>query len=193
VKGVVFAMESRTDKQIPMDRQSDADFVQLLARHEPEIRGFIRASLPNSLHVTEVMQNVSLVAWKKFSDLENPETDFAKWACVIARYEILKYRRGLARDRFLLDEDIVTKLCIEGEEEISHRAGMLRHLERCLAKLPTDRRTFVLQAYAPGNSIKEMARQRGKRPDALYQLLRRIRQKLETCISHGMAATEVHA
>jgi len=165
---------------------ADGDFVRLLAKYEPEIRGFIRASLPNALHVTEVMQNVSLVAWNKFSDLEQPETDFAKWACVIARYEIMKYRRGLARDRFVLDEDILEKLCIEGAEEISQRTEMMQYLERCLAKLPTDRRAFILSAYAPGGSIKEIARQQGKQPDALYQLLRRIRQKLETCIDRGM-------
>ncbi|MEM8671567.1 MAG: sigma-70 family RNA polymerase sigma factor [Planctomycetota bacterium] len=161
---------------------NDGHFVRLLAKHEPEIRAYIRASLPSSQDVAEVMQNVSLVAWNKFNLLENAEADFAKWVCVIARFEIMKFRRGLARDRFVLDDDLVQKLCEEGEQEIDQRAEEIRHLEHCLEKLPEDRREIVIDAYRPGASIKELARGRGKKPDALYQLLRRIRQQLEACI-----------
>ena len=157
-------------------------FVQLLAKHEPEIRAFIRASLPSSHDVAEVMQNVSLVAWKKFSQLDNAETGFAPWACVIARFEILKYRRNLARDRFVLDEDVVKQLCEEGKTETALRSQQIAQLEVCLEKLPEERRDFVIKAYSPGVSIKALAQQRGRKPDALYQLLRRIRQELEACI-----------
>lgn len=162
--------------------KSDEDFVQLLVKHEPEIRAFIRASLPSPHYVKEVMQNVSLVAWRKFADLENPTTDFARWTCVIARYEIMKFRRGLARDRFVLDDNLLLKLCEEGEAEVSLRARQINQLERCVEKLPKERREFVMEAYAPGVSIKSMAERRGKKPDALYQLLRRIRGELESCI-----------
>ena len=161
---------------------NEGRFVQLLAKHEPEIRAFIRASLPSSHDVAEVMQNVSLIAWKKFSQLDDAETGFAPWACVIARFEILKYRRGLARDRFVLDEDVIKQLCEEGETETALRSQQIAQLEVCLEKLPQERRDFVIEAYRPGVSIKALAQQRGKRPDALYQLLRRIRQELEACI-----------
>ena len=164
--------------------ESNGEFVKLLAKHEPEIRAFIRASLPSSHDVTEVIQNVSIVAWKKFNELDNPTTDFAKWACVIARFEILKYRRRLARDRFVLGDDLVEKLCEEGTAEISFRAKQINALDACLNKLPDERRAFVLKAYTPGESVKAMAARRGENPDALYQLLRRIRRKLELCIKH---------
>jgi RNA polymerase sigma-70 factor (ECF subfamily) len=165
---------------------NEGHFVQLLAKHGPAIRAFIRASLPSSHDVAEVMQNVSLVAWKKFSELDNAETGFAPWACVIARFEILKFRRGLARDRFVLDADVIEQLCEEGEAEMTLRAEQMAQLEICLDELPQERRDFVLEAYSPGVSIKAMARQRGKKPDALYQLLRRIRLKLETCIQRRL-------
>jgi len=177
----------------PKHLKSDGDYVKLLAKHEPEIRAFICASLPSSHDVTEVMQNVSLVAWKKFSDLDNPTTDFSRWTCVIARYEILKFRRGLARNRFVLDDDLVEKLCEEGEAETSLRANRIDQLERCLSKLPKHRREFVMEAYAPGVSIKSMAKRRGKKPDALYQLLRRIRQELEICVERHLMSGEGRA
>lgn len=174
-----------SDEPAP-DSINDGRFVQLLAKHEPEIRAFIRASLPSSHDVAEVMQNVSLVAWKKFSELENADSGFAKWVCVIARFEIMKFRRGLARDRFVLAEDVLKLLCEEGEAETSLRAQQIAQLEVCLEKLPEDRRELVIEAYSPGMSIKALAHGRGKKPDALYQLLRRIRQELESCIGRRL-------
>lgn len=169
-------------KQDPAQPRSDDRFVELLTRHEAEIRGYIRASLPSSHDVAEVMQNVSVVAWNKFALLEDADGNFAKWVCVIARFEIMKFRRGLARDRFVLDDDLVRQMCDEGEREVSGRGDEIRQLEVCLERLPKDRREIVLAAYRPGASIKELARGRGKNPDALYQLLRRIRQQLENCV-----------
>lgn len=170
----------------PTQPQSEGRFVQLLAKHEPEIRAFIRASLPSSYDVAEVMQNVSLIAWKKFHELRQVETDFARWVCVIARFEIMKFRRGLARDRFVLDEEVIEQLCQEGEEELSLRSQQIAQLEVCLNKLPRERREFVIEAYTPGASINALARQRGKNPDAMYQLLRRIRRELEACIERQL-------
>ena len=65
-------------------------FPRLWAKHDPGIRAFVRASLPDPHDLAEVMQNVSVIAWKKFSDLEDVETGFGPWVSVIARYEILK-------------------------------------------------------------------------------------------------------
>ena len=94
----------------------------------------------------------------------------------------MKFRRGLARDRFVLDDALVEKICKEGEAESGLRAKRIDQLEACLLRLPRERREFVMEAYAPGASIKEMAVKRGKKPDALYQLLRRIRRELEVCV-----------
>lgn len=179
-------------ESLPSSRDDrDDGFVRLLARHEPEIRAFIRASLPSPEHVSEVMQNVSLVAWKKFGDLENPDDGFARWACVIARYEIMKFRRSLARDRFVLDDSIVETLCEEGTEEVDLRRSQIDRLEHCLEQLPTERRDLVMKAYAPGSSIKVLASTLGKEPNALYQLLRRIRLELEKCLLRSERGMEV--
>ena len=160
----------------------NATFLRLLARHDPAIRAFIRATIPDETDVAEVMQNVSVIAWKKFSDLEEPETDFGKWASVIARYEILKFRRGKARDRLVLDNDIVEKLVDEGVEEVSSRQHWIEALEYCLKKLPAARRELLLRAYHPDVSMKKLAAEMNKKPNALYQALSRLRLSLADCI-----------
>ena len=47
-------------------------FLRLWTHHEPELRAFVHACLPRAAEVDEVMQAVSLVAWRKFSTPTEP-------------------------------------------------------------------------------------------------------------------------
>jgi RNA polymerase sigma-70 factor, ECF subfamily len=160
-------------------------FVQLLLRHEPLVRAYIRALVNTADEVDELMPEVALVAWRKFDQLED-HAAFGKWACVIARYEVMRYRRDKARDRLLLDEDVISKLVAEADEELHHTESQMRALESCLEKLPEERRRLVLASYAPGASIKEIASRVGRSEDGLYQLLRRIRLELQRCVESSL-------
>ncbi|MEM7015022.1 MAG: sigma-70 family RNA polymerase sigma factor, partial [Verrucomicrobiota bacterium] len=176
--------DSETNKR----EEQHVEFISLLSRHEPVIRASIQAIVRRPEDVDEVMQAVSIAAWKKFDTLTEPQ-GFAKWACVIARYEILKFQRARATDRFHLDEDLVEKLTNEGAEEVEKRSGRIRHLEVCLNRLPGPRRELVMQAYEPGSSIKDLAIELGKSVDGLYQLLRRIRLELKRCVERRLVET----
>lgn len=180
----ILLMEPADD--LPTANDPHETFLRLFMRHEPELRAFIRACLPRGEAVDEVMQEVSLVAWRKFSTLTEV-SQFARWACVIARFEILKFRRTKARDRLVLDEDLMAQLAVEGAEEVSERHRQLNALEGCVAKLPAERRGLALAAYAPETSIKELAAQLGRTEGSLYQLLARIRQELLRCVELTLA------
>ena len=166
-----------------MDTAADGHekFIELLTRHEGVIRASIRAVVRRPEDVDEIMQAVSVTAWRKFESVSDVD-GFAKWACVIARYEILKSQRSKARDRFELDEALIEKIVDEGAEETKVRSSRMVHLEACLNKLPDTRRALVLQVYAPGCSMKTVADRMGKTQDGLYQLLRRIRLELKQCV-----------
>ena len=165
---------------------SHEDFLRLFTKHEPELRAFVRACLPRAADVDEVMQEVSLVAWRKFSTLTEAAL-FPRWACLIARYEILMFRRAHARDRLVLDEDIIERLADEGTEEMPVRHAQLAALDDCMAKLPCERRELALAAYAPETSMKSLAAQLGRSEGSLYQLLARIRQELLRCVERTLA------
>lgn len=167
------------------DELHDA-FLRLFTRHEPELRAFVRSCLPRPNDVDEVMQEVSLVAWRKFGDLAD-RSRFAPWACLIARYEILKYRRAHARNRLLLDESVIEALADEATAEMPLHQRRLAALEACFEKLPTDRRDLVIASYTPGTSQKDVARRAGRTEGSLYQLLSRIRQELWRCVELTLA------
>jgi len=163
------------------------DFVRLYSLNEPKVRAYVRAGLPTMEDVNEVMQEVSLVAWRKFSSLEDAD-GFGPWMCVIARYEILKYRRSKARDRLVLDDDLLTMIADEGIGETSDRMEEIQSLQKCICKLPEKYRRLVVKAYTPGQSKKKLAMDIGKTPAALYQLLSRLRLNLLNCIQGELAS-----
>lgn len=184
VKRIILLMEADPISATPHDPHES--FLRLWTHHEPELRAFVHACLSRAAEVDEVMQDVSLVAWRKFPTLTEP-AQFPRWACLIARYEILMARRRHARDRLVIDEDIMEKLAEEGAEEMPMRHQQLDALDDCIAKLPRERRELALAAYAPESSMKDLAAQLGRTAGSLYQLLDRIRQELLRCVERTLA------
>lgn len=164
------------------------EFLRLWTRHEPELRAFVRSCCPRAQEVDEVMQDVSVVAWRKFSSLDESKA-FGPWACMIARYQLLMARRRYARDRLVLAEDVVKLMAEEGAEEMSLRHQQLAVLDDCVEKLPKERRELALAAYSRDTSIRDLAKQIDRTEGALYQLLARIRRQLFDCMNRSLEQT----
>jgi RNA polymerase sigma-70 factor (ECF subfamily) len=166
----------------------DENFVRLFAHNERHLRAFIRSTGLDWNAVDEVVQTVSLVIWRKWSDFD-PSTDFMRWARVIARFEILKYRRSLARDRHVFTDDLMELLADASEEQQQgihsdqHRAA----LAECLEQLPEKSRQLIAAAYRGDRTIRQLAEDLGKSATALYKTLDRIRTGLQHCIEQRVA------
>jgi RNA polymerase sigma-70 factor (ECF subfamily) len=175
--------DSETADGESLDRES---FVRLLMRHDRTIRAFLRGLLPTANDVDEVMQEVSVVAWRKFGQLDDPE-NFRRWVSVIARYEVLMYRRKKARDRFVLGTEVENLLIKEAIDEIDLREDQLNALQNCLAKMPADRKSLVMLIYSTETPMKQIAKRIGKTPEALYKFISRARRELMECVESGLA------
>ncbi|MHC4996869.1 MAG: sigma-70 family RNA polymerase sigma factor [Planctomycetota bacterium] len=160
-------------------------FVRAYTRHEPALRGFVRSLLPTWDDTDEVMGEVSLVLWKKFETFD-PETEFMRWAAVVARFEVLKYRRSKARNRLVFDEDVIKLLADDCAETLEIHNDERRALRSCLGKLPEHQRAMLMRVYTPGVTIKQMAEEIGKTPTAVYKLLARQRKSLYRCVSRSL-------
>ncbi|MDP6358027.1 MAG: sigma factor, partial [Planctomycetota bacterium] len=66
-------MDSPTDRHHDETPDPHESFLRLWTQHEPELRAFVRSCCPRAQEVDEVMQEVSVVAWRKFSSLDNPD------------------------------------------------------------------------------------------------------------------------
>lgn len=176
----------------PTSSDNQENFVRLLSAHEGKVRAFVTSLLPNWDGVDEVMQEASLVMWRKFDqfDPDRPDSKFIDWAFMIARYEVLKYRRKRATDRLVFSEDVYELLASEAEEVAAGQSVRQRALQGCLTQLEPAQRNLLQAAYADGISIKDAAAQVGRSPTGLYKALARIREKLHRCIRDSVRVTQ---
>jgi len=165
-------------KSVPQPQ--DDKFLRLYSEHEPSLHGFVRSMLPTRDDAREVMQEVAVALWRKFGDLADT-SDFRRWAFGVARMEALAWRRDKGRDRHLFGEDAMAIIAQQSEQMTPHLDAQHEALEECLGKLPSDQRTLVRSAYAPGARIDQMAAQQGRSAMALYKTLHRIRLALIEC------------
>jgi RNA polymerase sigma-70 factor (ECF subfamily) len=162
-------------------------FLTLFTVNEPAIRAFVRRLVPTRQDAADVMQDVALVLWRKFPELEEPD-QFRKWAFGVARYETLAWLRDKARDRLVLADEVLQAVAHESsliEDELS---AQREALDGCLEKLPTAQRTLVLAAYEPDVRIHDVAEQSGRTVAAFYQWLHRMRVRLLECTRRTLQA-----
>ncbi len=169
-------------KPPPIDRYDQ--FVALFARHERAVRGVIRSMLPSLQDADDVMQEVGLACWHKFADFKTDDsTDaFFRWACVIARFEVLKYRRKCVRDRLVLSDETIQSLSEESEARSAMAEREREALEDCLLRLSTADQRLLLSVHTRGDSVADIARQLGQNVRRLYSRVNSLRDILGECI-----------
>ena len=165
------------------DRES---FITLYAHYQLDIYRYVLSLLKNSADAQDVVQETAVVLWKKFNSYE-PETSFKAWACRIALYETMNYRRKKANRQRILSEKVMqelTEVYIENDSILEERRD---HLKGCLEKLPDEDSKLVEERYSSDITIGEVAANVGVTANTLYKRLHRIRTQLYECINRTMA------
>jgi RNA polymerase sigma-70 factor (ECF subfamily) len=101
----------------------------------------------------------------------------------------MKFRRERAKDSkdsLQFNDTLTEMLMTESIEETEIRDHRIHLMEECLKELPEDRRELLMMAYESESSMKELAEQIGRTPDALYQMMSRLRITLLLCIERKM-------
>lgn len=167
-------------------------FVRLLVENEARVRSFLRGLLPTWYDVEEVMQEASLVAWRKFSQFE-PGTSFGGWLMTIARFEALKHRRKAARTPLVFSDDLWELLAAEAADDVASsepnaHTAMHEALEGCLDKVAPAQRELLLRAHAPGVRMSDVALQTGRSEQGFYKMMQRLRASLLECITKELTS-----
>jgi RNA polymerase sigma-70 factor (ECF subfamily) len=175
------------NQETPTDHEA---FLRLYTRFEGNLRAFVASLLPTWEGVDEVMQESSIVLWRKFAQFDqSAESGFLDWAFMIARYEVLKYRRQRATDRLRFSEDVFELLATTAESITATQDERLRLLRKCVANLEPAQLELVKAVYEDGAAIKDVAEQVGRSPTGLYKALARIRNRLATCVQTKLGAS----
>jgi RNA polymerase sigma-70 factor (ECF subfamily) len=166
--------------------QADAQqrFLSLFLRSEREVFRYVAALVPNVADAEDIVQQTAIALWEKF-DAYDPSQPFTPWAC---RFALNKTRQWIERRQkwqALLENGLAEELAQRREELRPEFEVRLKHLERCLNKLPEDQRSMVEGYYYRRDGIEKLAEDSGRTIAATYKMLQRIRQALQVCVENS--------
>jgi RNA polymerase sigma-70 factor (ECF subfamily) len=184
----MFMKRRRSPNERAAEEHDDrvAAFLELYSAHYPRLQFYVAALLPAASDASDVLQETSLVLWRKFDTFELG-TNFFAWACKIARLQVLKYRERQGRSARLFDIGLLEKLAAEAGDESAYESVPLQALESCLGKLSEHDRSLIRRRYQPGTTVHQLAADSGRTANSLSKSLGRIRRTLLECIDRRLA------
>jgi RNA polymerase sigma-70 factor (ECF subfamily) len=164
-------------------------FVDLLARSQSRIMGYIYCLVHDFNDTEDLYQQTCLVMWRKFDEYEQG-TQFLQWALRIAHFEVTNCLRQRRR-RTQFSQEFLAELSAEpdldpvGDEDA--RVAALRH---CLKELKTQDLNLLDHRYGLRKRLSELAGELGRSPQSVSNTLGRIRLTLLNCMRRVRLAEE---
>lgn len=176
-----------------VDHLTEKQFVELLARHERRVRGFVASLLRYRDDVDEIVQQTFLTGWEKMGDFsvvkETLDRDFLRWICTIAKFCTLAYRRKRDNSRLIFSSDLVMELADLQLSNTTLMEGRLEALSGCIEKLDAKQKALVRRHYTASESaesVASIAEQSGVSRQAIFKRLRHIRAALADCVDKSL-------
>ena len=163
----------------------ESRYIRLLTANHVRIKSFIFSMLPNEADADDVMQDASIIMWKKF-DSYVPETDFTSWAVTIAKYKVLEFRRKNFSDGLMLDNTVLEMLAKDSLSVSEHTQERTEKLMECVKELTDVDRDFIQQKYSYGLTLKKLAGRFGLSISSAFRNNARIHGLLHGCVQRKM-------
>ena len=164
-----------------MDSPLPNSFSELFLQKQREVFAYIVTLVSDRNDAEDIFQETCLQLFQKANDFE-PGRQFFPWACGFALNEVRRFRRAHHREKHQLDDDVFEALAafqIRSADAIDVR---IQRLTDCMAKLPPEKKQFLLQCYSCQDSLKTLAAEFEIEPQTLRKRLERIRKALFDCI-----------
>ncbi|MBI1368510.1 MAG: sigma-70 family RNA polymerase sigma factor [Planctomycetes bacterium] len=161
-------------------------FVELLMAHQRRILGFIRSQVRSLDDAEDLMQQTSIVLWRKFDEFDRA-SDFAAWAFRIARYEVLNHWSKEDVQRRVFSQRTLDQLADMAEAMRPEFDARQSALQECMKHLDGSNRELLEMRYSQSLSPKSIAERIGQSVWAVYRSLQRVHTSLMTCIERRVA------
>ena len=157
---------------------------QLFVAHQGRLQAFVLSLHPALAEAEDILQETFLVVSQK-AETFAPGTNFRAWACTIARFKVLEFRRRQAVQAARLSDAAIDSLCAAMPEEkfFDERLSVLRD---CLKRLAPRARELIWLRYQGASEPGEIARRVGWTAPAVRVALSRARAVLRECVETKM-------
>lgn len=167
------------------------EFVRLLLAHERRIFAYILSLVPNRADADDLLQETSIVLWRKFGEYKSG-SDFLAWALTVAFNVVRSYRAKASRCRLKFDDELLTLITNDVQSMSKELDAGRIFVTECLDELSEDDRMLLTKRYQPGVTIKSLAVLAGRSVEGLYKTMRRIHDRLYDCVQRKLKAEGVH-
>lgn len=173
------------DRQPAARERETVDFLRRLSQCERRIKAYILALVPNWADADDLYQETTVRLWEQFAEYDS-EKEFGAWACTVAHYMVLAYRKKSSREKGRFSQAFVDAVAEEVAATSKEADLRYRALQHCLQKLNKRNRDLVRRCYSGTTTLKAVAQQTGRTAAALYKALSRIRHSLHECIEKNL-------
>jgi RNA polymerase sigma-70 factor, ECF subfamily len=159
------------------------EFIRLFSEHQRELFKFTFTLVPSHADAEDILQETSVILWRKFSEF-SVGTDFFRWAAQVAYNKVREFRKKAARNRLrfwtddLIEAIAATRLA---DQELLDQQRIL--LAGCVRELSPADRELIRRCFAGKLTIKAVAEQIGRPVNTVYKTLNRIRRALIDCVA----------
>lgn len=163
------------------------EFLKLFVRHQQEIYAYILTLVPHLHDADDLFQDGMIVMWQKFDQFQ-PGTNFAAWGVQIMRFQILDYRRNLARNKQVLMENSLFEMLMNHIPIIQDEAAVrIEALRKCLTLLDDRGKRIIKMRYERNISVEKIALYLKLSRRHVYHVLGQINSVLLRCMRRTLA------
>jgi RNA polymerase sigma-70 factor, ECF subfamily len=160
---------------------------KLFLKHDGELRGFIRALLPDADLASDVLHEVFLLVTAK-ADSYQDGTNFLGWLKAIARLKVLEAARAKRSRAELLSPEVIESLCAAAPEAEMDEAQLIA-IRSCIHYLPRRAKTLIDMRYRLECKPAEIAKRIGWQVQSVSVELSRTRDALKRCLQRKLGTT----
>jgi len=160
--------------------QTEAYMGQLMAA-QPRLRAYLRMLIYNPSDVSDLMQEVATIGWKKYNHFD-PARSFDAWLLGIARNCVFEYIREQGKRASPLTDEAIGLLEADAADASACAPGLLDALESCLGKLATDDYRLVKARFEKAQTNRGVSKLLNLGESTVSRSLNRIYAQLLLCI-----------
>jgi RNA polymerase sigma-70 factor (ECF subfamily) len=170
-----------------LNEQEQLRFMRLWTAAQPAVSGYVRALVRDREVADEVLQETSLVLFRRFDEYDE-QRPFVAWALGIAKFQVLSLNRDAARSRVAFDTELLVRFTETWGELAPGASDRSLFLQDCIQRLTARARQMARLRYYDELTAEEIARQIGGSGAAVRVALQRIRQQLRDCVERQLRA-----
>jgi RNA polymerase sigma-70 factor (ECF subfamily) len=161
------------------------DFIRELTAAQPRLFAFAVTLVGNTDAAADVMQETNVTLCRQWQEYA-PGTNFMAWACTVARFKVLEYRRAARREAVIFGGELLDDLASEAEEASHSDSDQAAALAECLGKLQPRQRELIRQRYEDGVTVQALAQSEHRSSRGMAVTLFRLRHWLLDCMERAL-------